>query len=61
MKVNITKPTRAVVMPCIVEVSQAEADRLIMMGVAEPLVAVETAMMETPEVEIKKRTRKAKK
>lgn len=48
-------------MPCIVEVSQAEADRLIMMGVAEPLVAVETAMMETPEVEIKKRTRKAKK
>ena len=71
MRIKITSQTRALVLPQIIEVSDAEAHRLIMMGCAEPLVEKETPedniiveTRETPEAtkDVKeKKTRKGKK
>ena len=67
MRIKITSQTRALVLPQIIEVSDAEAHRLIMMGCAEPLAeAKETPeaeiLMETREIPVKeKKTRKGKK
>ena len=67
MRVKITRQTRAVVLPQIIEVSDAEAHRLIMMGCAEPLVETKETpeaeiLMETREIPVKeKKTRKGKK
>ena len=55
MRVKITKPTHALVEPCEIEVTKAEADRLVMLGVAE---AIEKREM--PE-KAQKTTRKARK
>lgn len=56
MKVKITKPTHVYVLPCEVEVNEAEAHRLLMVGVAEPC---ETR--EAPEEKVQRTTRKGKK
>ena len=66
MRIKVTSQTRALVLPQIIEVSDAEAHRLIMMGCAEPLEAKETPeaeiLMETREIPVKeKKTRKGKK
>ncbi len=68
MKVKITSTTRVVVPPQEIEVNEAEAQRLIMMGVAIPCLAKEVPeqpiVKETrdiPEKEIKKQTKKGKK
>lgn len=53
MRIKITSQTRAVVLPQIIEVSDAEAHRLIMLGCAEPLVETK----ETPEDNIIVETR----
>lgn len=69
MKVQITKPTHILVEPCVVEVNEAEAKRLLLLGVAKNVVEVKEkpivkAIEETEKPTItkeKKETRKAKK
>ena len=57
MRVKITRPTHVLVRPCEVEVDEAEANRLLTLGVADIV-----EKREIPEkVEPKKETRKGKK
>ena len=53
MKVRITKPCRAYVLPCVIETTQTEADRLFTLGNAEVVAETETRTA-------KKETKKAK-
>lgn len=53
MKVRINKPCRVNVLPCVVEVTPQEADRLFILGNAEIVAEKETRT-------VKKETKKAK-
>ena len=53
MKVRITKPCRAYVLPCVIETTPTEADRLFILGNAEIVAEKETRTA-------KKETKKAK-
>lgn len=56
MKITIKRPCHIYVLPCEVEVSTAEAHRLMMLGVAEPLRVVEVP--ETPKKVARKKKAK---
>lgn len=42
MKVKVIKPARVNALPCEVEVTESEAERLFLLGLAEPVLKRET-------------------
>lgn len=66
MKVKLKAQSRVLVLPGIVNVSKAEADRLFLLGIAEKVIEEQKTAEEQPkeqpkeEPKPKKRTRKAR-
>ena len=58
MKVRITKPTRVNLLSGEVEVTDIEYNRLMLLGVGEPVI--EKEQREVPEQKVERKTRKAK-
>lgn len=58
MKVRITKPTRVNLLSGEVEVTGIEYNRLMLLGVGEPVI--EKEQREVPEQKVERKTRKAK-